>query len=69
MLVPSCYVNGLDQHQTVENMAATALTWRWNGRLALIGYLPNAGSPALARPAITYASLMSMEVASRPAEW
>jgi len=34
MLVPSCYVNGLDQHQTVENMAATALTWRWNRRLA-----------------------------------
>src|SRR6185312_210156 len=28
MLVPSCYVNGLDQHQTVENMAETALTWR-----------------------------------------
>src|SRR6185312_6857713 len=28
MLVPSCYVNGLDQHQTVENMAATALMWR-----------------------------------------
>src|SRR6476660_723280 len=28
MLVPPCYVNGLDQHQTVENMAATALMWR-----------------------------------------